>query len=82
MTETRKEIMARIGDYVHIMGNNYLTAGDELLHPTKTADVITYYHLRKSRDHVYEIWQYKVPSTKKLFQCKIIWEENQYVKLI
>ena len=32
--------------------------------------------IRKHIDYVYATWQYKVLSMKKLFEGKIIWEEN------
>ena len=37
--------------------------------------------VRKSRDRVNGIWQYKVLNIEELFQSKIIWEEKWYVKL-
>ena len=36
---------------------------------------------RKSRDYVYGIWEYKVLSIYKLFQSKVIWEENNRYSL-
>ena len=33
-------------------------------------------HVRKSRDYVYEIWKYKWLIIEKLFQSKIMREEN------
>ena len=34
------------------------------------------YTITKSRDNVYEMWQYKVLSIKRLFQSKIIYPKN------